>query len=78
MSNGIDVSVDVVDGLNSMVYDENNQEKRSWKFCNFKLPRSEVVFFCQIIIVVFIVVFSCVNLCLSQKCEENNLGSHFV
>ena len=59
--------------IRDIVFDNHNQERRSWKFCNWKLPRLEVVFFCQITVVMFIVVFSCVSLCLSKKCEETTL-----
>ena len=65
--------MDVPDGTHSMVFDDENQERRSWKFCNFTLPRSEVVFACQMIIVFFMVVFGCVNLCLSKTCEDTTI-----
>ena len=26
-------------GLNDLVFNEENQERRSWKFCNSRLPR---------------------------------------
>ena len=34
-----------VGGLNALAFDEENQERRSWKFFNSRLPRSEVVYF---------------------------------
>ena len=38
-------------GLNDLVFNEKNQERRSWKFCNSRLPRSEVVYFTQIVLI---------------------------
>ena len=41
-------------GLNDLVFDEENHERRSWKLCNSRLPRSEVVYFTQIAIQLFL------------------------
>ena len=41
-------------GLNDLVFDEENHEQRSWKLCNSRLPRSEVVYFTQIAIQLFL------------------------
>ena len=35
-------------GITDMVFDADHQERRSWRFCNSRLPRSEVVYFTQI------------------------------
>ena len=32
-------------GLTDLDFDDQNQERRSWKFCNSRLSRSEVVYF---------------------------------
>lgn len=68
-------AVDVTDlgGMHSVVFDEEDQERRSWKFCNFTLPRSEVVFFSQIIILTSLIIFSCINLCMTPKCEDTQV-----
>ena len=59
-----------VGGLNALVFDEENQEKRSWKFFNSRLPRSEVVYFTQILIILIVV--SLTKLVFSQlDCEES-------
>lgn len=65
--------MDAPDTAHSIVFDDNNQERRSWRFCNFTLPRSEVVFFCQISIIFFMIVFACINLGMSQKCEDTTI-----
>ena len=63
-----------VGGLNALVFDEENQEKRSWKFFNSWLPRSEVVYFTQILMILFLIVVYLTKLVLSQLyCEESTL-----
>ena len=45
--------VDLTDLIpcHELVYDENNEERPPWKFCNsLKLPRSQVVFFVQALV----------------------------
>ena len=50
-------------GVGNLVYDHNNQERRSWRFCNeITLPRSEVLFFAQMFLIVLIVIISCTKL----------------
>ena len=68
------MSQDSVDAaqVNNIIYDQNGQERKSWKFCNsITLPRSEVVFFMQIAIVFLIIVTSLYKLCFNDlNCEE--------
>ena len=49
-------------GLNVLVFNEENQERRSWKVCNSRLPRSEVVYFTQIVIILFLIGVSLIKL----------------
>ena len=49
-------------GLNDLVFIEENQERRSWKLSNSKLPRSEVVDFTQIVIILFLIGVSLIKL----------------
>ena len=59
-------------GLNAFVFDEKNQERRCWKFFNSRLPRSEVVYFTQTLIILFLIVVSLTKLVFSQlDCEES-------
>ena len=65
---------DLVDiTLGGMIYDENNVERRSWILCNKRLPRSEIVFFTQSILVFIIVLVSVACLALSKTCEETTV-----
>ena len=66
-----------VGGLNALVFDEENHERRSWKFFNSRLPRSEVVYFTQILIILFLIVVSLTKLVFSQlDCEESTFCFH--
>ena len=59
-------------GLNDLVFNEENQERRSWKFCNYRLPRSEVVYFTQIVIILFLIGVSLIKLVFFHlDCEES-------
>ncbi len=60
-------------GIHEIVFDENNSERKSWKFCETSIPRSEVVFLCQVSIIFVLIVFCCVKLCLSVTCEETTV-----
>ena len=58
-------------GITVLVFDENQQERRSWIFCNSRVPRSDVVYFTQISIIVFLITISLVKLVIFQlDCEE--------
>ena len=61
-----------IGGLNSLGFDKENQERCSWKFFNSRLPRSEVVYFSLILIILFLIVVSLTKLVFSQfDCEES-------
>ena len=58
--------------LNALVFDEENQERRSWKFFNSRLPRSKVVYFTQILMILFLIVVYLTKLVFAQlDCEES-------
>ena len=48
-------NTDAGGAITDLVFDENHQERRSWRFCNSRVPRSEVVYFTQIFIIVFLI-----------------------
>lgn len=68
-------SDDVVDGgvLDSVVYDISGNEREPWPLFGRKIPRSEVLFFSQIALVLFIDIFCIVRLSLTKSCEERAL-----
>ena len=64
-----DTKVDETDGtiVTDFVNDENNTEKKSWKFCNnVTVPRSEVVFMSQIVLILILLAFCIFKLSLTQ------------
>ena len=72
-----DTVVDETDGtiVTNFVYEENNTEKKSWKFCNnVTLPRSEVVFMSQMVLILILLAFFIFKLSLTQlTCEETSV-----
>ena len=72
-----DTVVDETDGtiVTDFVDEENNTEKNSWKFCNnVTLPRSEVVFMSQMVLILILLGFCIVKTSLTQlTCEETSV-----
>ena len=62
-------------GLENLVFDQDNQERPSWRFCNnVTIPRSEVLFVAQMFLIAFIVVVCCMKLLFfPASCEESTL-----
>ena len=59
-------------GLNDLVFDEENHERRSWNFCNSLIPLSHVVYFTQNAILLFLSVLSLIKLVFFHlDCEES-------
>ena len=63
------------DGIQNFVFDEHNHDRALWKFCSqTSVPRSEVVFFVQVTVIVLIII-----LCFSMlfftagSCEEKSI-----
>ena len=59
-----DTVVDEIDGtiVTDFVYDENDTEKKLWKFCNnVTVPRSEVVFMSQMVLILILLAFVFLN-----------------
>ena len=67
-------TIDAGGAITDLVFDKNHQERRSWRFCNSRVPRSEVVYFTQIFIIIFLIGVSLVKLVFFKlDCEENIL-----
>ena len=65
-------------GITDMVFDADHQERRSWRFCNSRLPRSEVVYFTQILILIFLITVSLAKLFFSvSTVKSQHFGFHF-
>ena len=62
-------------GISNLVFDVNNKERPPWRCCsNSTVPRSEVIFFVQVSIIVLMIIlcFSMLFL-LSESCEEKSI-----
>ena len=59
-------------GKADLVFDAEHQKRQSWRFCNSRLPRSEVVYFTQIFILIILTTFSLFKLLrFKLDCEES-------
>ena len=74
-----EIAVDEPDAtiITDFVYEENNDnvERKPWKFCNnVTVPRSEVVFMSQMILIIILLTFCIYKLCLTKlSCEETSV-----
>ena len=61
--------------VTDFVYDENNTEKKSWNFCNnVTVPRFEVVFMSQMVLILILLAVCIFKLLLTQlTCEETSI-----
>ena len=62
-------------GISNLVFDLNKEERPPWRCCsNSTVPRSEVIFFVQVSIIVLMIIlcFSMLFL-LSESCEEKSI-----
>ena len=65
-------NIDAGGAITDLVFDENHQERRSWRFYNSRVARLEVVYFTQIFILVFLLGVSLVKLVFFKlDCEES-------
>ena len=58
-------------GITDLVFDAEHQERQSWRFCNSRLPRSEVVYFTQIFIIIFLITVSLIKLVFLNLIAKN-------
>ena len=68
---------DTVDGgigVKDIVFDNENNERRSWIFFGQRVARSQVVFIVQVLIVFIISIASVVNITLSEVCEDKSFS----
>ena len=62
-------------GISNLIFDVNNKERPQWRCCsNSTVPRSEVILFVQVSIIVLMIIlcFSMLFL-LSESCEEKSI-----
>ena len=79
MSLFIEIEEVIVDQVDTVVeqsyFEKESSGKASWKFCNkTSLPRSEVVFFAQMFVVLMLITLCIVKLTiLKPTCEETSV-----
>ena len=59
--------------LGNFVFDDNNQERQSWKRFGQTCNRSLVVFLSQFFVILVILVCCIVRITLATKCEEKTV-----
>ena len=59
--------------LGNFVFDEENHERKSWKFFGRTYNRSLLVFLCQCFVIVLILACAIVRIMLSTTCEETTV-----
>ena len=59
--------------LGNFVFDEENHERKSWKFFGRTCKRSLLVFMCQFFVIVLILACAIVRIMLSTTCEETTV-----
>ena len=57
----------------NFVSDEENHERKPWKFFGRTSKRSLLVFMCQFFVIVLILVCAIVRIMLSTTCEETTV-----
>ena len=68
-------STDEPDAVTQFVFDNSNSERAAWKFCNaITLPRSEVVYFTQVTIIVLLILLCSIKLLFFElACDEMSI-----
>ena len=65
---------DVVDlpdsNINNLLFDQNNEERRSWVFFGQRVARSQVVFLVQVLLIFIVITTSVAKLWITERCEE--------
>ncbi len=56
--------------LHDIVFDENNEERKSWIICNKRLPRSLVVFCIQVLLIFILIGLCIIKIYQSDRCED--------
>ena len=59
--------------LGNFIFDEENHERKSWKFFGRTCNRSLLVFMCQFFVRVLILACAIVRVMLSTTCEETTV-----
>ena len=64
--------LDTGGAITDLVFDDNHHERRSWRLCNSKIPRSEGVYFTQVFIIIFLIIVTQEKLVFFQLESEES------
>ena len=64
--------------LRNFVFDEENHERKYWKFFELTCNRSLLMFMCQFFVIVLILACAIVRIMLSTTCEETTVWVAFL
>lgn len=56
--------------LHDIVFDENNEERKSWIICNKRFSRSLVVFFSQVLLICVLIGLCTIKIYQADRCED--------
>lgn len=66
-------SVDTHLNLGNIVFDQNNEERKSWKLLGHSCSRSLALFISQFVVILIVLACSIVRISLAKTCEESTV-----
>ena len=60
-------------GLQNIVFDDKNQERKPWIVCGKNIPRSQIVFAAQVFFLFIFIIFLIANFWISDTAEQQTL-----
>ena len=64
---------DNVDGIETIVFESDNVERKPWKLFGLEVPRSMILFVVQCTITFFLIVISLIQLMRASTCSERTM-----
>ncbi len=64
---------DVVDGVNTIVFDQHGEERDPWTICGVTVYRSLLLFIIQVVFVICIIIVCAVKISFSATCTDSSL-----
>ena len=57
--------------VQEFVFDDNNQERKTWTLCGKPIARSEIVFFSQLLVILMVISFCIFKLSVSYSNDKD-------
>ena len=64
--------------ITDLVFDDDHHERRSWRFFGSRIPRSEVVYFTQVFIIIYFIIVFLVKIVFFQLFFVKSLHFGFL